>query len=521
MPPQLAFLALIGPVALLLSAATARGQPGLRPKWALAASTMGAAVATATAIGCAGAVAIWGPRTSPLLGVGGIGLSVRLDALSVIMVALVSFVGLIVIRFSRNYLDGDPRQGRFLGRLSLTLAAVSLLVVSGNIVQLTVAWVATSLALHGLLVFYPDRPRARIAARKKFITARLGDVCLVGAMALLAYAFGSTDIATILEAARAAHGPANAAIAGAAVLIAVAALLKSAQFPTQGWLIEVMETPTPVSALLHAGIVNAGGFLVVRFADVMLMHAPALHLLAMVGAITALVATVVATTQTSIKVALAWSTAAQMGFMLMQCGFGAFALAVLHIVAHSAYKAHAFLSSGSVIGDASRATVTVPTAATRRPWTAALVAGLVAAVVVLASLGNVLNATLVLAVVFALGLANLVTPPRVATERTAALVMAAALTAGLIGFYLALHAGAVAVLGPSLPSRAVDGSFGTAVAIVAIAGFSAVGLSHLFGVPRFARRAAGTAYVHLANGLYTNALFNRLIGAHQTAASRT
>ena len=121
------------------------------------------------------------------------------------------------------------------------------------------AWVATSLFLHRLLLFYPNRLAAQRAARKKFVTARLGDVALVGATAILAIGYGTTDIATILHAARSGIGNGFADV-GAAALLAVAALLKSAQFPTHGWLTEVMETPTPVSALLHAGVINAGGF---------------------------------------------------------------------------------------------------------------------------------------------------------------------------------------------------------------------------------------------------------------------
>lgn len=519
MPFQLALVALAGPLALLLAAGVAHGQPGPRPVLALAASAAATVTAVAVAAACIAVLAVWGPQTSAILGIGTIGLSVRLDALSMTMYALVSFVGLIVVRFSRNYLDGDPRQGRFLGDLCLTLAAVSLLVLAGNLVQLAGAWIATSLALHRLLVFYPDRPRAIVAARKKFLTARLGDVCLVGALVLLFHAFGSSDIATILGAARDAEGPGGTASI-AAVLIAVAAVLKSAQFPTQGWLTEVMETPTPVSALLHAGIVNAGGFLVVRFADVMLLYAPALHLLAAVGALTAVVAALVATTQTSVKVGLAWSTVAQMGFMLMQCGFGAFALAVLHLVAHSAYKAHAFLSSGTVVenatGRSASRTASTPAAAAG----SLLVAAVVVAVVVVASSGTGGYAAPVLAAIFALGLLTPTVPLWSAATTAAGVTLAAASVAGLTAIYLAMHAGTVALMGSSLPMRTLEGSTGATIAVVSIAAFSLVGLLHLLGAPRFARRAADSAYVHLANGLYANAAFNRLAGAFSSAGGR-
>ena len=132
-------------------------------------------------------------------------------------------------------------------------------------------------------------------------------------------------------------------------LLAIAALLKSAQFPTHGWLTEVMETPTPVSALLHAGVINAGGFLLIRFADVMLLAPGVLAALVMIGGFTALFGSLVMLTQPAVKTSLAWSTVAQMGFMIFECGLALFPLALLHIVAHSLYKAHSFLASGGAV----------------------------------------------------------------------------------------------------------------------------------------------------------------------------
>jgi NAD(P)H-quinone oxidoreductase subunit 5 len=135
----------------------------------------------------------------------------------------------------------------------------------------------------------------------------------------------------------------------AAVLVVVAVALKSAQLPFHGWLLQVMEAPTPVSALLHAGVVNIGGLVMIRLAP-WLAHAPVAQLLLVViGLVTTVLAALVMTTRVSVKVALAWSTCAQMGFMLVQCGLGAWHLALLHLVAHSLYKAHAFLSAGSAV----------------------------------------------------------------------------------------------------------------------------------------------------------------------------
>jgi len=231
--------------------------------------------------------------------------------------------------------------------MAATLAAVLLLVQAGDLVLLVAAWIATSLTLHRLLLFYPDRVQAVRAARKKFVVARLGDAALAIAALLLFVGFGTLDIATMLAAAR--DGAAPAVAAWAAGLLALAAILKSAQFPTHGWLTEVMETPTPVSALLHAGVINAGGFLLIRFADVMLSSPSVLAALVAIGGITALVGGLTMLAQPAVKSSLAWSTIAQMGFMIMQCGLALFPLALLHIVAHSLYKAHAFLASGHAV----------------------------------------------------------------------------------------------------------------------------------------------------------------------------
>ena len=124
------------------------------------------------------------------------------------------------------------------------------------------------------------------------------------------------------------------------VYIKLTAALKSAQFPSQAWLLEVMETPTPVSALLHAGILNAGIFLVSRFSDIMVMSPIASYMLIIIGTVTALFASSVMLTQANIKTSLGYSSAGHMGFMMIQCGLGAFPLAILHLVAHSFYKAH-------------------------------------------------------------------------------------------------------------------------------------------------------------------------------------
>ena len=237
-------------------------------------------------------------------------LSTRVDAVSVTMQLLVSYIGWIVVRYSANYLDGEPRQGPFAAWLCLTLTAVLTLVTAGNLPQFVAAWIATSIFLHRLLLFYPERVAAQRAARKKFISARIGDAALVGASVLLYANYGTTDIAQILSAARGSAG--NGLTWAAALLLALAALLKSAQFPAHGWLTEVMETPTPVSALLHAGVINAGGFL-----DPLRGRAGAVAERARAPGdgrgIHRAFRGLVMLTQPAVKTSLAWSTVGQIG----------------------------------------------------------------------------------------------------------------------------------------------------------------------------------------------------------------
>ncbi len=459
------------------------------------------------------------PATTLLLGpADGVHLTLYYDALSAVMALLVAFVGMIVVSYSRNYLDGDAMQGRFLKWLCLTLAAVLSIIISGNLLQFTLAWVASSLCLHKLLVFYKDRPAARLAARKKFIASRLGDLCLVSSMVIVYSLFGSLDFSTVFAAANEMRD--TESVPGLVHLLAmflvVGAMLKSAQFPFHGWLTEVMETPTPVSALLHAGIINAGGFLVIRLSDVISLSVPALEMLAVVGGFTAIFASVVMLTQTSIKVSLAWSTIAQMGFMMLQCGLGAFSAATLHIVAHSLYKAHAFLSSGSVI-DISRASwVARPHG---KPHPARLAVGLAGAVGLTWAVSLAFGASLTrapgvfaLGAVLVMGVTHLVAnaiderPSRYVIFRGAALAVAVAFA------YFALQLGAEYLMAGSMPEKqALRGPFDLAIVAGVILLFGAVTVLQNTMPYRMAEPRWQAIYVHLFNGLYVNAVTNRLV----------
>ncbi len=283
---------------------------------------------------------------------GTLALTVHFDNLSALMLTLVSFVGWTICAYSIRYLDGEATQGRYFRWTAFAIGSVSLMVVSGNLLMFMGAWVMTSTALHKLLLHYSHRPAAKRAAWTKFFISRLGDIALIAASLLIYSHFKTLDFQQLFGAVASPEFQASELTGGIALvpfLLVIGAITKSAQFPFHTWLPLTMETPTPVSALMHAGIVNAGGYLIIRTSPLLVMQPWAMTLLALVGGFTACFAAIVMTTQTSVKKKLAYSTIAQMGFMLLQCGLGAFSAAMLHILAHSLYKAHAFLSSGSVM----------------------------------------------------------------------------------------------------------------------------------------------------------------------------
>ncbi len=507
-------LALLVPVAYLGGAAVIRTSKGLTGQAAGRAATLaaGAALLAATALGIV--TAIRGGQTLAVIPAGAASPSLTLDAVSLPFLILVSFVGLIVTRFSRNYLEGDQRQPLFFARLMGALAVTTVLALAGDLIVFAAGWVAMSLALHGLLVFYPERPLAQLAARKKFIAARLGDACIILAFILLWQAAGTTSIGAIT--AKAAEGGLGTAGLLAALLIGAAALMKSAQFPFHGWITEVMETPTPVSALLHAGIVNAGGFAVLRFSGLFAAEQPALWMLAMVGGGTALFASVVMLTQPRIKTQLAWSTIAQMGFMMLQCGLGSFASAMLHIIAHSLYKAHAFLWAGSAAetvkrfgaGDAAR----VPARA--------VALGYAAALAIFAAAGAAFAGALwekpglaVLGSIIVLGLGQMAAQALASGSGARLLARTGVIMAAVSAIYFALHLGTAAMTSGALAVAQPPAPVMIAIMALVIVSFTILSLMQALGLHRNPPALVRQFFVHAANGFYANAAFNRIAGA--------
>jgi len=506
-------LPLLAPLLLAGASCYAFQAPGLRPRRAIQIAELAALGSIIVAILSGVVLYFHGAGTSPAIGYRYVALASRLDLVSMVMLLLVSFIGWAVLRYAGTYLDGEARQGPFTGWMTATLAGVLLLVQSGTLLQLVVGWIATSLFLHQLLLFYPERIASQRAARKKFIVSRTGDVTLVAAVILIAISFNTGDISTILAAAR--EGGSTPLNILAAALFAVAALLKSAQFPTHGWLTEVMETPTPVSALLHAGVVNAGGFLLIRFADVMLQAPVVLAVLVMVGGFTALFGSLVMLTQSAVKTSLAWSTVAQMGFMILQCGLALYPIALLHIVAHSLYKAHAFLSSGSAIESVASirrpGPVAIPNAkAVGRAFLLAL--AIYAAIGVLFGFADKPPQALALGAILIFGVAYLIAQgladaaPWALTWRTSLYSISAATA------YFALQRVSDKLMLGTLPATPQPGPLEWTLMLLAVVTFGVVAVAQsLFPLWAYHPAAAGLR-VHLANGLYVNALFDRLLG---------
>ena len=525
----LAWWALLGPSALIVVSLTPSRIANAYPHRMAAAGLAAGLLAFTVAIAVDIAVIVDGPLWTETLGVSGAGVGLYFDALSAAMFTLVAFIGVIVLCYSRNYLEGDPNQGVFFKRLALTLAAVLSFISAGNLAFQIFAWIATSVGLNTLLLFYPDRPAAQLAAKKKFVASRLGDLCLIAAAGSLWSRFGTLSFPELFTAAKAtAASGAGGSLTLPAILIVCAALLKSAQLPFHGWLVEVMETPTPVSALLHAGVINAGGFLVLRLGDIVAPSESALHMLSLFGGATALLGSVVMLTQTSVKVALAYSTIAQMGFMMLECGLGAFAAALLHILAHSLYKAHAFLSSGSVI-DLARASWTPSPGGQPHPARFAL--ALTATLPVGFAVGGMFHAGLIdnpgaatLAAILLISLAHLVA--NALDESTKGYVLGKAIGMSVVvavAFFM-LHAGVERMFEASLPSPVpLRGPKDLALVMMVILSFGVVILFQSVMARHATTPFWQAVYVHLSNGLYLNTLANRAmlkVWPHRAATSQ-
>lgn len=281
---------------------------------------------------------------------------IRFDSLSALMSVVIAAISLIVHLYSVRYMIEEPGYARFFSLLSAMTGTLLLMVTAGDLITLLVAWHLVGILLYFLLAF---DTRSRPANRYAFwtwMTYRFGDLPLLLAAVLLYHAFDSWSLSVIFERLAAAPDTLTifqlplAELVGS--LVAIAAFARSAQFLLHTWLPYSMSGPTPVSALMHAGIVNAGGFLINRFAPLFVETSNVLHWVFIVGLATAVIGSVLMLTQNDVKKALGYSTMGQMGFMIMECGVGAFSLAIYHLIAHGLFKGTLFLGAGGVIGEA-------------------------------------------------------------------------------------------------------------------------------------------------------------------------
>jgi NADH-quinone oxidoreductase subunit L len=278
-----------------------------------------------------------------------------IDRLSAVMMVLISGVGIVIYTYSIGHMYQDLHDRRFLALIGLTISVLLCMVSSVNLMMLFLLWQVISCLLY-LLAHNHSHEATRKGAVRTFTLLRVGDVAFLSGIVLAYQLYGTLEFQPLF--AKAAELPimlspwSGIEISGTTVvtlLLFIGAMSKSAQFPLFIWLPGYLYAPTPATALLHAGIINAGGFLINRLAPLFGLSSTTLHVALVVGALTAILGATMMLVQNDIKNTLGFSTIGQMGYMIMECGLGAFSLAVFHLIAHGLFKATMFLNSGNVI----------------------------------------------------------------------------------------------------------------------------------------------------------------------------
>lgn len=272
-----------------------------------------------------------------------------LDPLSMAFVLLITGVGTLIHVYSMGYMEHDPRRRRFFGYLNLFVAAMLLLVLADDYLILYVGWEGVGLASYLLIGFWQHKPSAATASKKAFVVNRVGDVGM--SLAILAM-FAAVGTSEVLAVTGAAERMSTEWLTAIGLLLLLAACGKSAQVPLQSWLLDAMEGPTPVSALIHAAtMVTAGVYLVVRSGPIFESAPVAQNAVIVVGTVTLVFGAIIGTAKDDIKKALAASTMSQIGYMMLAAGLGpvGYVYAIFHLLAHGFFKANLFLGSGSVM----------------------------------------------------------------------------------------------------------------------------------------------------------------------------
>jgi NADH-quinone oxidoreductase subunit L len=277
-----------------------------------------------------------------------VNIGLLLDPLSICFVLLITGVGSLILIFAVGYMANDPERRRFFGFMNLFLAAMLLLVLADNYLALYAGWEGVGLASYLLIGFWHYKPAAATAAKKAFIANRVGDAGLSLAIMLMFSRFGTVTFTGVFHAVGGAGSGVTTALG---LLLLLGACGKSAQLPLQSWLLDAMEGPTPVSALIHAAtMVTAGVYLIVRSNPIFNLTPTAQLAVTVVGAATLLFGAIIGCAKDDIKKALAGSTMSQIGYMMLAAGLGppGYALAIAHLLAHGFFKAGLFLGAGSV-----------------------------------------------------------------------------------------------------------------------------------------------------------------------------
>lgn len=285
-------------------------------------------------------------------------LGLYVDRLSAVMMVLISAIGTIIYAYSIEYMHQEPHERRYFALLGVTISVLLCMVSSANLLMLFVFWQILSYLLY-LLIHNHAHTGTLESAFRTFALLRTGDVAFLAGTALAYALYGTLEFPELFSAAvqstpmiTVLPGVEFSGATGVTLLLLIGAMSKSAQFPFHIWLPRYLYAPTPVTALLHAGIINAGGFLINRLAPLFGSSSTTLHAAFIIGMLTAVLGASMMLAQNDIKNMLGFSTIGQMGYMVMECGLGAFALAVFHLIAHGLFKATVFLYSGNVIGKA-------------------------------------------------------------------------------------------------------------------------------------------------------------------------
>lgn len=399
-------LPLLAAVVIGISSCVMREQNARRAAPAIVAAFVGAVV-TLVLVTLNGPISIsfHAPSTA---GVSIIPLGFYIDRLSAVMMVLITGVSTIVYLYSIRYIQQERGYARFHALLALTTFVLLCMVSSANLLMLFIFWQLLSW-LVPLLSYHYSHPPTIEGAFRTYVVQRVGDVAFLSAILMAYHLYGTLEFQPLF--ARAAEvsktvslwpgGPEITAVTPITLLLFIGAMSKSAQFPMHVWLPGSLYAPTPVHALLHAGIINAGGFLINRLAPLYGLAPDTLHVAFVIGGLTAIVAAATMLTQSDIKAMLGFSTIGQMGYMIMECGLGAFALAIFHLIAHGFFKATVFLNCGNVIHMARQEPrfppghiTEEPEALPRLPWATGVIMTLLLPLIILLAAHGVLQVPL-------------------------------------------------------------------------------------------------------------------------------